>query len=56
MFRFMNTSVSYGGDFVNEIIKAMLEVFVLLLKNFSFLYIKSIHFSTAEKACNKTEI
>jgi len=32
----MHTSVSYGGGFVNKIKKAILEVFVLLLKNYSF--------------------
>jgi len=55
-YKRLHISVSYGGGFVNKIKKAILEVFVLLLKNYSFLYIKSIHFSKAEKARNKMEV
>jgi len=52
----LHPSVSHGGGFVNKMKKASLEVFVLLLKNCSFLYMKSIHFSKAEKARNKMEV
>jgi len=55
VFLRLHSSVSYGGGFVNKIKKAILEVFVLLLKNYSFLYMKSIHFSKSEKAWNKME-
>jgi len=33
----LHTSISYGGGFVNKIKKAILEVFVLLLKKYSFI-------------------
>jgi len=36
--------------------KAILEVSVHLLKNYSFLKIKSIYFSKAEKAWNRMEV
>jgi len=55
-YNWLHTSVSYGGGFVNKIKRAILEVFVLLLKSYSFLYMKSIHFSKAEKARNKMKV
>jgi len=51
----LNTSVSCEDGFVNKIKRVVLEVFVLLLKNFIF-FMKSIHFSKAEKARNKMEV
>jgi len=44
----VHTSVRYGGGFVNKIKKAVLEVFVLLLKMYSFFLSKVYIFSKAE--------